>query len=568
MNSAIGSTMLQFLTEILFVLIVAFGFISLSLFAPRSAENFFRRFEGDFTKLAERGTLAIWLLFFSVIIVRLAVLPWTPVPIPGIHDEFSYLLMGDTFAHGRLANPVHPMWMSFETFHVNWLPTYSSKYPPAQGLVLAIGYLLGHPWIGVLLSDAAMCAVILWMLQSWMPARWAFLGGILVALKFGIASYWMNSYWGGTVAATGGALVLGALPRIVRGARPLDALLLGLGIALLANSRPYEGLLFCIPVACWFFWWLAGKTKSRVPRRARLRNVFVPLATVMALTVAFMGYYNWRLTGHAALFPYALNARTYESAGLFLWDHPREPLHYNNEQFEEFYSVWEPERYNNSWRDAWKITAEKLTRSGSTYFWWGALLLLPGLPFAFFERKMRLPVTISLIVTVGFFLVIWSMPHYAAPLTCVIVLLLVQAIRHLRTINMRGRPVGAALSRAAIVLLAVDIALGVTHGVCDPMRWACTGDPSRAAIVERLSHTPGKHLVIVRYPEGYNVHNDWVFNGAEIDSAKLLWARETNPPQNQKLLDYFKDRQIWLIEPEENNTQLLPYPLAATPPKH
>ena len=560
--------MLRFPTEVLVVLIVALGFISLSLFVPRSGENFFRRVENFFTKLAERKTLAIWLLFFSAIIVRLAVLPRIPVPIPGIHDEFSYLLMGDTFAHGRLANPTHPMWMSFETFHVNWLPTYSSKYPPAQGFVLAVGYLLGHPWIGVLLSNATMAGAVLWMLQAWVPARWAFLGGILVALKFGIASYWMNSYWGGAVAATGGALVLGALLRIVRSVETKDALLMGLGIALLANSRPFEGLLFCIPLGCWFFWWLAGKTKSRVPARTRIRNVHLSLATVVALTIAFMGYYNWRLTGHAALFPYALNARTYESAGLFLWDHPREPLHYNNEQFEEFYSGWELQNYNNSWRDVWRVIAEKATRSGSTYFWWGALLLLPGLPFVFLDRKMRLPLAVFLIVTAGFFCVIWSMPHYAAPLTCVTVLLLVQAIRHLRTINMRGRPVGAALSRAAVVLLAVDVALGVAHGVCDPLRWACTGDPSRAAIVERLSHTRGKHLVIVRYPEGYNVHDDWVFNGAEIDGAKLLWARETNPQQNQKLFDYFKDRQIWLIEPEEDNTELIPYPFAATPPKN
>jgi len=568
MNSASGSTMLQFPTEILVVLIVALGFISLSLFAPRSAEDFFHRFEGGFTKLAERKTLAIWLLFLFVITVRLALLPRLAIPIGGIHDEFSYLLMGDTFAHGRLANPTHPMWISFETFHVNWIPTYSSKYPPAQGLVLAIGYLLGHPWIGVLLSNAAMAAAVLWMLQAWLPARWAFFGGILVALKFGIASYWMNSYWGGAVAASGGALVLGALPRIARSVEAKDALLMGLGIALLANSRPFEGFLFCIPIACSFFWWLAGRSKSRMPMRTRIRNVLVPLAAVMALSLAFMGYYNWRLTGHAAVFPYVLNARTYESAGLFLWDHPREPLYYNNEQFEEFYSGWELQNYNNSWRDAWKVTAEKLTRSGSTYFWWGALLLLPGLPFAFFDRKLRLPVAIFLMVTVGFFLVIWSMPHYAAPLTCVIALLLVQAIRHLRTINVRGRPVGAALSRAAVVLLAVDMALGVAHGVCDPLSWTCTGDPSRAAIVEKLLHTPGKHLVIVRYPEGYNVHDDWVFNGAEIDSAKLLWARETNPQQNQRLFDYFKDRQIWLIEPEEDNTELIPCPLAAMPQKH
>ena len=560
--------MLQFPSEILVVVIVALGFISLSLFAPRSSENFFRRFEGAFIKLAERKPLAIWLLFFSVIIVRLALLARLPVPIPGIHDEFSYLLMGDTFAHGQLANPTHPMWMSFETFHVNWIPTYSSKYPPAQGFALAVGFLLGHPWIGVLLSNAAMAAAMLWMLQAWLPARWAFLGGILVALKFGIASYWMNSYWGGALAATGGALVLGALPRILQRGKIKDALLLGLGIALLANSRAFEGLLFCIPVACWFFWWLAGKTKSSVPIPARIRNILLPLAAVLTVTMAFMAYYNWRLTGHAALFPYVLNARTYESAGLFLWDHPREPLQYNNQQFEEFYSGWELQNYNNSWRDVWRVTVEKLTRSGSTYFWWGALLLLPGLPFAFFDRKMRLPFAILLFVAAGFFCVIWSMPHYAAPATCVIILLLVQAIRHVRAMRAFERPIGAALSRAAVVLLVIDVALGVAHGVCDPLSWACTGDPSRAAIVERLSHTTGKHLVIVRYPEGYNVHDDWVFNGAEIDSAKLLWARETNPQQNQKLLDYFKDRQIWLIEPEEDNTELIPYPRAAPPPRN
>jgi hypothetical protein len=568
MNSASGSTMLQFPTAIFVPLVVALGFISLSVFAPRSSEKLSRSFEAIFAKLAQRKSLIVWILFFSVIGIRLVVLPLLPIPVPGIHDEFSYLLMGDTFSHGRLANPAHPMWISFETFHVNWLPAYSSKYPPAQGFVLAVGYLLGLPWIGVLLSNAAMAAAIFWMLQAWLPARWAFLGGILVALKFGIASYWMNSYWGGAVAAIGGALVLGALPRIVRQPRTRDALLLGLGIALLANSRPYEGLLLCIPVAGWFLWWLAGKTKSRVSSRVRAVKILLPLAAILIFTVAFMGYYNWRLTGNAAISPYVLNARTYESAGLFLWDHPREPLHYNNRQFEEFYNGWELENFNNSWQDVWKVTAEKLTRSGSTYFWWGVLLLLPGLPFVFFDRKMRLPLAIFLIVTAGFLSIIWSMPHYAAPMTCVIFLLLVQAIRHLRIMKVAERPVGRALSRTVVVLLAVDTVLGVAQGVCDPLKWTCQGDPSRVAIAEKLSHTSGKHLIIVRYGEGYNVHDDWVFNGAEIDDAKVLWARETNPRQNAKLFAYFKDRQIWLIEPEEDNTELIPYPVPNRPPDH
>jgi hypothetical protein len=189
-------------------------------------------------------------------------------------------------------------------------------------------------------------------------------------------------------------------------------------------------------------------------------------------------------------------------------------------------------------------------------------------PFVLFDRKMRLPLVIFLAVTAGFLSIIWSMPHYAAPATCVIFLLLVQAIRHLRTVNVRRRPVGAALSRAVVVLLLVDTAIAAAHGACDPLWWACHGDPSRVAIAEKLSHTPGKHLVIVRYPQDYNVHDDWVFNGAEIDGAKILWARETNTQQNERLFAYFKDRQIWLIEPEADNSELIPYPRPAQLPEH
>jgi hypothetical protein len=540
-------------------LLLTLVFALLAVWQPSLAAGFFQKVEFFFSRLAERKKLVVSLMFLAVVSVRLAVLPLLPVPVPGIHDEFSYLLMGDTFAHGRLTNPTHPMWMSFETFHVNWFPTYSSMYPPAQGFVLAIGQLLGNPWIGVLLSDAAMCAAILWMLQAWMPARWALLGGVLAALNLGIASYWMNSYWGGAVAGAGGALVLGALARIRRRPSLGSALLFGLGVAILANSRPYEGLLFCVPAGIWLLWWIAGKIKSRASLPSRILKVVLPLSVCIAGTLAFIGYYNWRLTGNALLMPHVLNTRTYHSTPLFLWEHNKPELKYHNQQFEDFYNGWEREDYKTTWHDVLGVTAEKVARLGVVLFWPGALFLLPAIPLALRDRKMRLLLVTLLVCVAGVFVVIWSAPHYAAPVTCVVYALLVQAVRHLRLMKWKTRAVGVALSRALVVLLVLETGINVGRRACDPMWWTCAGDPSRVTVMKQIEKLPGKHLILVRYAEDHNIHDEWVYNGADIDGSKVIWARELDKEQNDKLLAYFKGRRVWLVEPDLDNTEIKPY---------
>ena len=118
---------------------IAFALGVIALLFPRAAQSPFDRVERTLARFSERRTLAIVALFLAVIAIRVLALPFLHVPVPGIHDEFSYLLLSDTFAHGRLTNPTHPMWISFETFHVNWFPTYSSMYQPAQGAALAVG---------------------------------------------------------------------------------------------------------------------------------------------------------------------------------------------------------------------------------------------------------------------------------------------------------------------------------------------------------------------------------------------------------------------------------------------
>ena len=528
-----------------------------------------RRAESSVIRFTERRTFAVWATFFGVIGLRLLFLPVLRVPVPGIHDEFSYLLMGDTFAHGRLTNPTHPMWISFETFNVNWIPTYCSMYPPAQGLFLAIGQLLGNPWFGVLLANGSMCAAVVWMLQAWIPSRWAFLAGILTAVQFCISSYWINGYWGGAVAATGGALVLGAVGRIRRRAHWQHALLLGVGLALLANSRPFEGLMACIPAGAYLLWWMWGKVKTKDDSRTRATQVLIPLLGAMILLLSFMGYYNWRLTGNALMMPHVLNTQNYESARYFLWQGLKPALHYRNPQFESFYNGWSRNYYHRSWPEALRVTKDKAVMLAAYFFGKPEWLLLPFVPFALRDRKMRLLVITLVVGGVGVFLTIWGHPHYAAPILGVIFGIVVQAMRHLNTIELKGRRLGALVVRVIVVVLFVAVSdRAVNHKRdLDERRTPALG--AHLTIADELSAIPGKHLIMVRYSPHHDYNLEWAYNGAEIDKAKILWAREMDAAQNQRLLAYFKDRHVWLFRVDEIDRarwQLSPYPGAAIVP--
>ena len=290
-----------------------------------------------FRGILRRSGLTCALAGLLAVSVRLLLLPLIPIPAPVISDEFSYLLGADTFAAGRLTNPPHPMWVHFETFHVNPLPTYCSKYPPAQSLFLAFGTkVFGHPWFGVCLSAGLMFAAICWMLQGWVSPGYALLGAVIAIFEWGFTTYWINSYWGGAVAAMGGALVIGAVPRLARRMTFVTVLAASMGAAILANSRPYEGLLTVLSSAAVLAWWMWRQKRSL----ASLRPVLVPFLLVMAPCVAAIGLYNYRLTGSPARFPYVVNERMYTASPRFSVLPPIPTPVYRHESIRKLWVDW------------------------------------------------------------------------------------------------------------------------------------------------------------------------------------------------------------------------------------
>jgi len=526
--------------------------LALAWFVPRFGDRWFTPWEQAFVRFASRKQLAILSVFLIATLTRLALLWALPVPVPGVHDEFSYLLQADTFLHGRLTNPSHPMSLFLDTFHVLFHPTYQSMYPPAQGAVLAFGGLLGHPWIGVLLSMAGLCAAMTWMLQAWVPPRWALLGGFIVLLHFHLCSYWTDSYWGGAAAAIGAALTLGAFPRIIHQRRSRDAVLLGIGIGLLANSRPLEGFIFCIPLGAALLLWLISRRGATL--RITARRVVLPLLTVLAVTAIFMGYYNWRVTQNVTVFPRALDQKERLNLPIFLWESARPPLHYVNPEFEHFYNGTEPSLYLLPWT----TLCRKNAHAWWTFYMGSSLaLVLAALPWLIRDRRMRLPLVLFVWCALGLLSVRYFFPHYAAPLSAAFVILLVQAIRHVRRFELMGRPIGIFLTRLIVILLLLRVGLLTAKAYRNPLHdWSM----HRAQIQRQLQATPGKHLVIVRYSALHYPGHEWVYNDADIDKSKIVWAREIPYLDMTPLLDYFQGRQVWVVQADQFPQEVKPYP--------
>ena len=510
-----------------------------------------------YCRLARRRKTAVAAVFVFALAIRAALLPLLPVPKPMIPDEFGHLLIADTLTHGRLTNPTHPMWMHFESLHIFQQPTYNSDFFPGQGAVLALGKLAGHPWIAVWVLCAAMCAALCWMLQGWVPPQWALLGALIAVFRFGVASYWINSYYGGCLAAIGGALVLGAIPRLRCKPSLWYALAFGFGLIVIGYSRPFEGLAVALPAVAALGY---SVIKKRTPTW-----ISIPVAALACAGVVGLLVYSKAVTGDPLRTPYAVNQATYGWPMTLPWVHTSEPR-FRHIELQRYYD-YEKETHDSNSSLAGEIKNSTLKAQSLWRFFFGPALSIPLilLPRVWRKPRLRLLLIAGALTVVAALTDTGTMPHYAAVGTGCFLAILVLCFRELSRQRYGIRLTAAALS---IMLLILGVRIGLEQfrlpftQKTNFFSWCCVApmNPNKAPILAMLEKNGGKHLVIVKPKSDPQNLFQWIYNDADIDASPVVWARDMGADLNRPLIDYFRDRKVWLVDPNLNPPLLTPYP--------
>lgn len=479
---------------------------------------------------------------------------WGHAPVPFLHDEFSNLLVADTLRHGRLANPRPEVWQPFQTFHVLVEPAYASKYPLGPGALLAIGWTLGgSPAVGIWLGAALCAAAATWAAAGCLPRRWAWIAGVLLAIHPSVHREWSLSFLNGYLTAAAGGLVAGAILRLRRRYRSLDALALGVGVSGLALTRPFEGLLLTLTAAgLLLFWWRSLDWSEQLRRALRIGLV---AGWPVAATLALIAVHNHATTGRATQLAYQLHEAKYAVAPLSIFQREKVPEMSRwaadaPPEFFDFHYGWSRESYlRRSHFAGWcGAVAERLYVVASL---WGGLFCLASVSLVS-RRSARglrpLAVAVGVALLAGTF-VPWYFSHYFAPSLVWMVILTTAGLRAAITRLVSDRSAVRWGIGALVAMQAVFMACAAAEAVSRPTNWS----DQRQWLVDDLTRRGGQHLILVRYHPQHNVHHEWVYNLADLQSSPVLWARSWRRDLDAQLLAHYPERQLWLLEIDQHD---------------
>jgi hypothetical protein len=516
-----------------------------------------------FRRFAERTSWCMLLLAALSVALRLLLLSHHPVPTPDVYDEFSHLLEADTLRHFRLANPPHVLPQFFETFFVLQEPTYSSIYPMGQGLAMAIGWIIfGLPWAGVLLGVAAFCSLCYWMLRAWTTPAWALAGGLLAVIEFGPLSQWTNSYWGGALAAAAGCLVFGSLPRLRASARSRDAVLLGAGLGLHLLIRQFESIFLFVVVVLYF-----------LPAMRRPIAKLVGIAALAVLPAVFLTLVqNKQVTGSWTTLPEMLSQYQYGVPASLTIQAPQVPHRQLTQQQAMDFKMQLSFHQGQETIGSYFQRLEYRVRFYRFFFL--PPLYLAAVAFFWSLREYRfvwVVVTLAIFALGTNFFPAFQI-HYVAAVTCLFVLVAVIGLQQISRLRIRGHAAGQEAAVLIAVLCAAHFLFWYGMHAAEGNEFSLAAmryetwdainhaNPARRIMVaQELARVPGQLLVFVRYSPQHIFQDEWVYNGADIDASRIVWARDLGQVENEKLLRYYPGRVALLLEPDFRQPRLSEY---------
>lgn len=504
-------------------------------------------------------------------------------PLPAVHDEFSYLLGAETFARGHLTEVPHVMPEHFQAAHVIHDPTYASKYPPGQALLLAAGWKLWQPSLGLALGAGLLVAAVHYLLRAIYSGVWALAGALTVWSGFCLVNYWTTSYWGGGLAATAGALTFGAAAWLAKKDRPASlrhGFLFALGLCLLAITRPFEGLLFAVPCAGWTLVSLIGHARRQWGSALACAGV---IAATGGAGIAGLLLHNQAVTGHLTELPYQCWFHQYATGGAFLWQ-PNESLSsYVSAHLGSFFRAIAERAHEEMAADGSVLNSVRRHFSerlhSLKWFYLGPYQLLGmaavihTLIFLSARRIFIAPVWMSLfsvlLVCAGSSLCLYDNVHYVAPiLGCVFVLAVggLQAAWHSGWMRPALRPLALACGLTGVLAPAGQTAAILWdkesffaanprhgHDVIGGQRYFLFDAEhglgfKRKRIEEKLARLPGQHLVFVKYGDESSPNETWHYNGADIAGQKVMWAEYMDQDMNERLCDEHPGHTVWVLD--------------------
>jgi hypothetical protein len=411
-----------------------------------------------------------------------------------------------------------------------------------------------------------MSGVVCWMLQGWMPPQWALLGGLFCVIRFSTFSYWINSYWGGAVAAIGGALVLGSLPRLKRTPRIRYGLLFALGLAILANTRPYEGFVFSIPaLAALAFWFFPAWKRGRISAA-----ILAPAAGLLLVAVAGMAYFNWRGTGSPLKMPYAANHTEYHITKPFMWQ-TRYPIpEYRHPIMRTFYVLHELPDYLNRRNPGYYLDMVRQRMFVYyDFFIWPMMGLSVFAVWAIMKSsKMRIHCLTLFVLLAGLLIEQWPPhAHYAAAILGVAIVIVTYGLRLMWTWRPGGAPIGPMLVRSIVVLMFILSILSTGGFILNPYRIEGPPRPAfllshieRTRIMSELERIPGQHLVFVHFHRVDRGSIFWIYNDPDLPHSKIIWAHDMGDLENEHLMQLYPNRHVWFVDKDDATNRLISYP--------